>query len=178
MCRQKKDTKQEKLNTTTQEGAKEHQGSARLAKANRRVKHGSSVKYQGWHSGCLSTACRINRVRLCLFFSLLPFAEGIEAQNPSSITEVSDLLAFLQEEQSLSHLILEYFFPPAQPLGPTTTIFAVYAQDTLDQHSRSDAKGLRFSPGLCRSVGGKKNPSLASLSGLDPAPHIVLVGGR
>ncbi|MEO8328131.1 MAG: hypothetical protein ABI618_19975, partial [Nitrospirota bacterium] len=82
------------------------------------------------------------------------------------------------EEQSLSPLILEYFFPPTQPLGPTTTIFAVYAQDTLDQHSRSVAKGLRFSPGLCRSVGDKNNPSLASLSGLDPAPHIVFVGGR
>ncbi len=69
-------------------------------------------------------------------------------------------------------------FPPTQPLGPTTTIFAVYAQDTVDQHSRSFTNGLRFFPSLFRSVGGKKNPSLASLSGMDPAPHIVFVGGR
>jgi len=59
-----------------------------------------------------------------------------------------------------------------------TTVFVVSAQDIVDQHSRSVAKGLRFIPGLFRSVGGNKNPSLASLRGLNTAPHIVFVDGR
>ena len=93
--------------------------------------------------------------------------------------ELSDLLEFIQEEQSLQPFDLGEFLPPiSQPLGPTTTVFEVSAQDILDQNARSVADALRFVPGLFLSIGGNKNPSLASVRGLNTGQNVVFIDGR
>jgi hypothetical protein len=100
MCRQEKDSKQEKLNTTTQEGMKKHQGHLRLAGAIRRVKQGSHLKNQADIQDTFQKPARLSGMTVPPF--CLPLSSGgTETPNPSSMTEVTDLLSFLQEEQSL-----------------------------------------------------------------------------
>jgi outer membrane cobalamin receptor len=90
-----------------------------------------------------------------------------------------DLFAFMGEEQNPELFQMgELVRSTEQPLGPTSQVFEVTAQDILDQNARSVADALRFVPGLFLSVGGGKNPSSAIIRGLTVRQTIVFIDGR
>ena len=85
----------------------------------------------------------------------------------------------LMEEEDIDMFELGEFLPSRQqPLGSTTSVFEITAQDILDQNVRSVAEALRFVPGTFLDVGGTKNPSRVSIRGLNAGANVVYIDGR
>ena len=120
----------------------------------------------GWLARvAIDASKRRGGLTLCLLFCLVSPTFGEDL--PQS-TQAENLLEFIQEEQSLQPFELgEFLSSTSQPLGPTTSVFEVSAEDILDQNARSLADALRFVPGLFLSVGGTTAPSFASIRGLN-----------
>ncbi|MBI4002554.1 MAG: TonB-dependent receptor [Nitrospira defluvii] len=94
-------------------------------------------------------------------------------------TEGKQALEFIEEEQQPELFLLGELVPSSeQPLGPTSSVYEISAQDILDQNARNVADALRFVPGLFLSVGGGKNPSSAVSRGLSARQTIVFIDGR
>jgi iron complex outermembrane receptor protein len=93
--------------------------------------------------------------------------------------ETTQILEILHEEEGLELFQSGELVPSRdQPLGPTSRVFEVTAQDILDQNARNVADALRFVPALFLSVGGTKNPSFASIRGLTSRQNVVFIDGR
>jgi outer membrane cobalamin receptor len=93
--------------------------------------------------------------------------------------EAKQTLELIGEEQQPELFSLgELVRSSEQPLGPTSSVYEVSAQDILDQNARSVGDALRFVPGLYLSVGGGKNPTSAVIRGLTARQTIVFIDGR
>ncbi|WHZ23402.1 MAG: hypothetical protein OJF47_002514 [Nitrospira sp.] len=113
--------------------------------------------------------------------SAAPPTSSVSAK-PEDLTisrEGKEALELIEEEQQAELFRLGELVPSSeQPLGPTSSVYEITAQDILDQNARSVADALRFVPGLFLSVGGGKNPSSAVVRGLTARQTVVFIDGR
>ncbi|NGZ02622.1 MAG: hypothetical protein CV090_06195 [Nitrospira sp. WS238] len=106
-------------------------------------------------------------------------SDSIGAREHTVSTEGYEALELIEEEQPVELFRLGELVPSSeQPLGPTSSVYEITAQDILDQNARNVADALRFVPGLFLSVGGGKNPSSAVVRGLTARQTIIFIDGR
>lgn len=106
-------------------------------------------------------------------------AESPRREDISLSAAAKQELELIEEEQQAELFRLGELVPSSeQPLGPTSSVYEISAQDILDQNARNVADALRFVPGLFLSVGGGKNPSSAVVRGLTARQTIVFIDGR
>lgn len=111
-----------------------------------------------------------------------PTPSSVVSARPEDLTispEGKEALELIEEEQQAELFRLGELVPSSeQPLGPTSSVYEISAQDILDQNARNVGDALRFVPGLFLSVGGGKNPSSAVVRGLTARQTIVFIDGR
>lgn len=108
-----------------------------------------------------------------------PSSASAEPDDLTISTEGSEALKLIEEEQPAELFRLGELVPSSeQPLGPTSSVYDISAQDIVDQNARNVGDALRFVPGLFLSVGGGKNPSSAVVRGLTARQTIVFIDGR
>ena len=113
-----------------------------------------------------------------IVIGLLP-AHSAAGTEPAPDAQVENLFELLEEEQSLQPFELgEIVSETNQPLGSSTSVFEITAQDLLDQNARSLGDALRFVPSLFLSVWATTGQTFASIRGLTARQNVVFIDGR